>query len=95
MFSRNEKGDEQDADNNGVSRFTLPLDVNLLSILRKFKIEIKNPDVLSFIKEQPEEASRQILNYGKLQDDYRGEKKKAKEEKRKEKKEAKNKKEQN
>jgi len=71
MFSRNEQGDMEDGDENGVTRFTLPLNLNLLSILNKFNIDIKNPDVLKFIKDNPEESAKQILKYGKIQNDYK------------------------
>ena len=74
MFSRNEKGDLEDGDNNGVSRFTLPLNLNLISIMNKFKLNIKNPDVLKFIKDNPILAAAQILEYGKIQHNYREEK---------------------
>ena len=70
MFTRNEVGDEEDGDNKGVVKFSLPLDINLLSILNKYNIVIKNPDVLKFIKENSLIAAKQILKYGKIQNNY-------------------------
>jgi len=81
MFSRNQTGDDEDGDDNGVLRFTLPLNLNLLSIMHKFDIDLKNPDVLKFIKDNPEIASEQILNYGKIQQNYKEKSKQIKKEK--------------
>lgn len=70
MFSRTDIGDKEDGEDLGVSQFSLPLNINLLSVMNKYKIKIKNTDVLKFIKENPESASKQILSYGKIQDNY-------------------------
>lgn len=70
VFTRTEQGDKEDGEEQGVTQFTLPLNLNLLSIMNKFNISLKNPDVLRFIKDNPEIASKQILKYGKIQDDY-------------------------
>lgn len=70
VFSRTDIGDQEDGSNLGVKHFSLPLNLNLLSIMHKFKIKIKNADVLRFIKDNPELAAKQILNYGKVQDNY-------------------------
>ena len=71
MFKRNETGDMEDGDENGVTRFTLPLNLNLLSIMHKFDIDLVNPDVLKFIKDHPQIAASQILKFGKIQDNYK------------------------
>lgn len=70
MFARTDKGDEEDGVGLGVSQFSLPLNLNLMSLMNKFKIKIKNPDVLRFIKDYPEISAKQILTYGKIQNDY-------------------------
>ena len=70
VFARTKQGDMEDGDANGVMQFSLPLDLNLLSIMSKFDIKLKNPDVLRFIKDNPRESAIQILKYGKIQEDY-------------------------
>ena len=70
VFSRTEVGDEEDADNEGVLEFSLPLDINLLSILKKYNIKLVNEDVFNFVKEHTEIAVKQIIKYGKIQNNY-------------------------
>lgn len=64
----NNEGEGQE--NNGVS-FSLPLNIHTLSVLKKYNIELENPDILKFIKDNPELAAAQILKYGKIQDNYK------------------------
>ena len=71
LFNRNNVGDNEDGNENGVTSFSLPLNLNMLSVLHKFDIDLKNPDVLKFIKDNPLIAAEQILKYGKVQDDYK------------------------
>ncbi len=70
VFSRNNNGDKEDGEQRGVTQFSMPFNLNMLSIMDKFKIKLKNPDVLRFIKENSLIASKQILKYGKIQNDY-------------------------
>jgi len=67
VFSKKEDLEEEVK---GVKEFSLPFNLNLLSIMDKFKIDIINPDVLRFIKENPKIAANQILKYGKIQNNY-------------------------
>ena len=70
VFKRNDVGNVQDGENIGVVEFSLPLDINLLSLMSKHNIKIVNPDVLTFIRNNNEEAVKQILKYGKVQDKF-------------------------
>ncbi len=70
LFNRTQKGDNEDGEEKGVSRFSLPADINLLSVMNKYNIKIANGDVFAFIKEYPEEAAKQILKYGRVQNNY-------------------------
>ena len=70
IFEHNNTGSKEGKENDGVS-FSLPLNLNTLSVLKKYNIELKNPDVLKFIKDNPELAVNQVLKYGKIQDDYK------------------------
>lgn len=70
VFKRNGEGDKEDGDNIGVKEFSLPLDLNLLSIMNKYDLQIINPDVMKFVKENVEVAVKQIMEYGKIQENY-------------------------
>lgn len=70
LFNRTEQGDKEDGEQMGVSRFSLPADINLLSVMNMYNIKIANGDVFAFIKDNPEEAARQILKYGRIQNNY-------------------------
>lgn len=61
---------EDQIDETKVKEFSLPLNLNLLSVMDKFNIHIINPDVLKFIKENHEQASKQIMKYGRIQTDF-------------------------
>ncbi len=68
LFSR--KDDAKEEDENAkkvVKNFSLPLDINLLSIMNNFNLQLENSDVLAFIRDNPELAAKQILKYGKIQ----------------------------
>lgn len=60
----------QNDDQDEVSSFSLPLDVNLLSLMDKYNIKPINADVLAFIKDNTQTAVKQILKYGKIQKNY-------------------------
>ncbi len=70
VFNRNEVGDQEDGDKEGVKSFSLPLDINMLSIIDEFDIKLVNADVLAFIKDNTYLAAKQILKYGKIQKRY-------------------------
>ena len=70
VFKRTDVGNEEDGENKGVVEFSLPLDINLLTLMEKHQIKLVNPDVLTFIKENTEVAVKQILKYGKIQSNF-------------------------
>lgn len=70
VFKKTEVGDKEDGDNPGALEFSLPLDINLLSIMEKYGMKVSNPDVFKFIKENTLVAVKQILKYGKIQKDF-------------------------
>ena len=70
VFKRTDVGNQEDGENKGVVEFSLPLDLNLMTIMEKYGLKIVNPDVLSFIRENTETAVKQILKYGKIQSNF-------------------------
>ena len=70
VFKRTDIGNQEDGEKKGVVEFSLPLDLNLMTIMEKHQIKIVNPDVLSFIRENTEVAVKQILKYGKIQSNF-------------------------
>ncbi len=69
-----ESGLEQEGsvnhDSDVPTEFTLLLDYNMLCILNKYNINIINKDVLNFIAQNTELAVKQIMKYGKIQNNY-------------------------
>lgn len=65
-----EKINDQGSEGKEIKSFSLPLDINMLSIVKNFDIKLKNADVLLFIKDYPQIASKQILRYGRIQNNY-------------------------
>jgi len=65
-----EQEEDSSENDNKVKEFSLPLNLNLLSVMNKFNLQLINPDVLKFIKENPKIATKQIMKYGKIQTDF-------------------------
>jgi len=53
-----------------ITAFSLRYDKNLEEIMKAHKLFFENSSVLEFMKEQPYEASKQVLKYGRVQDAY-------------------------
>lgn len=70
VFKRSEIGNKEDGENKGVVEFSLPLDINLMTLMEKHGLKIVNPDVLTFIRENVDIAVKQILKYGKIQGNF-------------------------
>ena len=62
-----------DVNEKQLQSFSLPLDLNLLSIMNAYNLKLINSDVLAFVKNDTEKAVKQILKYGKVQENYGGE----------------------
>ena len=70
VFKRTDIGNAEDGENKGVVEFSLPLDINLMTLMEKHNLKIVNPDVLTFIRENIETAVKQVLKYGKIQNGF-------------------------
>lgn len=70
VFERTDIGDNEDLEEEGVVEFSLMFDLNLMSVFKKYNIKFVNEDVFNFIKTNPEEAVKQIMKFGRIQNDY-------------------------